>query len=573
MSEYLDLLEREEDLLIENVDGKRLMKYTADIAKWVRISGTREEVESMEYCRDILEKMGYKAKLTFHPAFISVPKKAFVEIEHPTYLSFEALTHSFTPSTPPIGISGELVSSSSPSILGKIVLCKGLPSADEVENLQRFGAIGAIFAQDDQLHNIALSRIWGGPTSDSEKHIPKIPVVSVTRESGKILHDSLANGRTRVRIESIVETDWVDVPLLEAEMMSEKDDKFLLFSSHIDSWDYGAMDNGSANATLIECAQLLAEKQKLWQRGLRLVFWAGHSQGKFFSSSWYADNHFEELEEKCVGHVYVDSTGGKGAEIIIEAPVMPQTRKLAADIIKKQTGQDFIGKRIGHYADQSFYGVGLTSIFGTFSEQDAQKNQDVVSFKMGATKYAGGLGWWWHTKHDTVDKVDEQFLVRDTKIYLAVLWRLLSLPVLPYDFNESAKEMLETAEKLQEKLQDRFDMSPLVTRIEKLLQLTGKLNEKVLGIKEPGPDARKINDIFLRLSQIIVRVTFHDHNYFDFDFSGPMFPLPSLSDGDLLSRCALGSYKYYSTKTKFQRGFNRVMHYSKEAIVLLENSI
>ncbi len=569
MAEYLNLMEKEEDLLVENVSGKRLMEYTGEIAKWIRVSGTKEEVESLEYCKNVLEGFGYETELSFHSAFISVPVKAFVELEYPTRLSFEALGHSFTPSTSPAGLKGEIVLSTCSAVAGKIVLCNGLPSADEVARLSGLGAIGAIYAQDDFLHNIAVSPIWGGPTDKTEHLFPAIPVVSVTRGSGSEIKESIEKGRTIIRMESTVDTGWRDVPLLEANMKCDNSDKFLLYSSHIDSWDYGAMDNGSANATLIECAKLLAEKQKFWQRGLRLVFWAGHSQGKFFSSAWYADNHFEELEEKCVGHVYVDSTGGKDAVIIIEAPVMPQTKQLAADVIKKQTGQDFLGKRIGHYADQSFYGVGLTSIFGTFSEQDANKDHDVVSFKMGNTKYAGGLGWWWHTKHDTVDKVDEELLIRDTKIYLAVIWRILTSPILPYDFNAAAQEMAETVSGLQGNLKERFDLSLLKERIDKFLDVTETLNNKISEIKEPCSDADEINDMMLKLSQNIVRITFHDNDFFNFDLSGPMFPLPSLECGKVLAECAYDSYKYHSTKLKFRRGYNRVMHYLKKALELL----
>ncbi len=570
MAEYLKLMEKEEDFLVENVSGKNLMEYTTEIAKWIRVSGTKEEVESLEYCKKILEGFGYETDLSFHSAFISVPLKAFVELEYPKRISFEALGHSFTPSTPPMGLKAEIVLSTSPMVAGKIVLCNGLPSVDEVARLSELGAIGAIFAQDDYLHNIGLSPIWGGPHDKTENLMPAIPVVSITRGSGNAIKEEIENNRTFIRIESTVDTGWRDVPLLEANFSTDKSDKFLLFSSHIDSWDYGAMDNGSANATLIECARLLAEKQKHWQRGLRLVFWAGHSQGKFFSSAWYSDNHFEELEENCIGHVYVDSTGGKDAEIIIEAPVMPQTKDLATDVIKKQTGQDFIGKRIGHYADQSFYGVGLTSIFGTFSEQDARKDKDVVSFKMGNTKYAGGLGWWWHTKHDTVDKVDEEFLVRDTKIYLAVIWRLLTSPILPYDFNAAAREMERTVSRLQDDLKERFDLSLLQGRISQLIDATEELNNQILTIDEPSEEADKINDMLLKLSHMIVRITFHNNDCFDFDLSGPMYPLPSLEDGKILADCAYDSYKYHSTRLKFQRGYNRVMHYVKRALELLK---
>ena len=154
MAEYVKLMEKEEDLLIENVNGKNLMEYTAEIAKWVRVSGTKEEVESLEYCKKVLDGFGYETKLSFHKAFISVPVKAFVELEYPKRISFEALGHSFAPSTPATGLKAEIVISTCSSVAGKIVLCNGLPSVDEVARLSDLGAIGAIFAQDDYLHNI-----------------------------------------------------------------------------------------------------------------------------------------------------------------------------------------------------------------------------------------------------------------------------------------------------------------------------------------------------------------------------------------------------------------------------------
>ena len=390
MGEYLSRFEKMEDALVGEVSGPKLMAYTAGIARWVRVSGTQDEVESMKYVGSVLEGFGYKTKLTFHPAFISVPVRASLELESPEAISFECITSSFTPSTPVAGFVGELVGNSNPVVEGKVVLCKGLTSADEVANLQKFGAKAVIYVHDECLHYSAISPIWGAPTEETEGLLPRIPVVSVKRKDGATLERFLKDGRARVRMETVVDTGWRDIPVLEAEMPAVASDKFLLFSCHIDSWDYGAMDNGAANATAIEAARVLASKREYWQRGLRLAFWAGHSHGKFAGSSWYADHHFEELEKNCIGHIYADSTGGKDAVIITEVPVMPQTWQLAADVIKKQTGEDFVGKRIGHFADQSFYGVGLTSVFGTFSEQDAEKNQDVLSFKTGSGKSRAG---------------------------------------------------------------------------------------------------------------------------------------------------------------------------------------
>ena len=50
-----------------------------------------------------------------------------------------------------------------------------------------------------------------------------------------------------------------------------------MFSGHIDSWHYGAMDNGSANATMLETLRALLPHRNEFRRSLRLAFWSGHS--------------------------------------------------------------------------------------------------------------------------------------------------------------------------------------------------------------------------------------------------------------------------------------------------------
>ncbi len=562
MSENLKRLLSEEDRLVSEVDGKKLMEYTAGIAQWVRISGTKEEVESLEYCQKILDGFGYTTKLVKHPALISYPKKSFVEMESPESMSFESIAHAFTPSTPPGGVSAEIVTSDFPAVAGKIVLCSGMPAPLEVENLEKQGAVGILYQGDDYLHNIPVNKFWGPVGEAEEKQLSQIPVLSVTKASGETIRARIAKGRTRVRLESVIETGWHDITRLDADLPAEGTDKFVIFSGHICSWDYGAMDNGSANATMIECARLLAQKRGEFKRSLKFMFWPGHTQGKFAGSVWYADENFEELTKNCVGYVNVDSTGGKDATIIIEAPVMPQTFRLAKDIIKRQTGEDFLGKRIAHFADQSFFGVGLTSTFGTFSEQDARKAPEGgISFHGSAAKYAGGLGWWWHTKHDTIDKVDEAFLVRDTKIYAATVWRILTQPVLPYNVTDAASDICSSVESLQKEVGNRFDLQPLAKRSAEVLKLAEKFQKELDAANESGTDAEALNDKLHKVLTQMVRIIFHDNDIFVYDPSGPMTGIPSLADSHKLATTAVGSHRYYTSLIKFRRGYNRVMFY------------
>lgn len=163
MKEYLKQLEIIEDSLVDSVDGEKLMGYTSDIAKWVRISGTQEEVDSLLYCEKVMQEIGYNTKLTYHDAFISVPVESHVEMLSPKQMSFKSLTHCFTKSTAENGMEGFAVEADCPNIRGLIVMIDGLPNADQVRDMQQMGAAAVIYVQDNHLHNSPVSSLWGAP--------------------------------------------------------------------------------------------------------------------------------------------------------------------------------------------------------------------------------------------------------------------------------------------------------------------------------------------------------------------------------------------------------------------------
>ena len=96
-------------------------------------------------------------------------------------------------------------------------------------------------------------------------------------------------------------------------------------------------------------------------------------------------------------------------------------------------------------SDQSFWGIGIPAMFGALSEQPP-----------APVKMRNALGWWWHTPHDLLDKIDETNLVRDTRVYVHTLWRLLTDPVLPLDFAAHADVLLEELGTLRTSLGDRL---------------------------------------------------------------------------------------------------------------------
>ena len=92
--------------LCEAVDGSILMGHMQELARWVKLSGTPDELQSLRYFQAKLDEYGYRTRLIMHDAYISLPGKARVDVDNQTLTS---ITHSFSRSSPPSGVTGRLV--------------------------------------------------------------------------------------------------------------------------------------------------------------------------------------------------------------------------------------------------------------------------------------------------------------------------------------------------------------------------------------------------------------------------------------------------------------------------------
>jgi Zn-dependent M28 family amino/carboxypeptidase len=217
------------------------------------------------------------------------------------------------------------------------------------------------------------------------------------RAAGDRLRKALEQGQA-VEVDLVTEvmTRWTEIPTLVAQVNGVAEpEKVVLLSGHVDSWHYGAMDNGSANATMLETLRVVLPYRDTFRRGLRLAFWSGHSHGRYAGSSWYADTFWEDLHNNCVVHINVDSVGGQNATVLTEAHAMAETRPVAAEVIGALTGVEFTGTRFGRAGDQSFQGHGIPSLFMSLSEQPPAEGDAASGFAElvgGAGATSGGLG-------------------------------------------------------------------------------------------------------------------------------------------------------------------------------------
>ena len=505
-------LQEAEGRLCSQVDGEALLSLTREIAREVRLSGSLEEERTFRELASRLSAMGLAVRLSHHPGFVSWPGPATLHVEGLGDLA--CITHAMA--RPTEGLAGPIrdLGPMAPAeirrqdLTGHIAVIDGVANPARVQAAEAAGAVAEIFVSGEMRHEMIVSPVWGSPGLDDLGRLPKTPSVSIDRAAGLSLRRRLAEGPAEARITADVDTRWRELPLLEADLPGpEGEDAFVLLSGHVDSWHLGAMDNGSANALMLEMARLLAPERASLRRGLRLCFWSGHSHGRYAGSAHYADHHFTELRQRCVCHVNVDSPGGQGATDLAHAIASAELRALAAEAVRGETDVPYQGSPPLRAGDESFLGMGVPALFMEVSEQP------MGSEGSSGVSAGGGLGWWWHTTEDTPDKLDPEFLARDARIYLRALWRLVTDPVLPMWAGAAAREVLEVLLERSEAARGRLDFSAPIRLAERLLGRADALDALAERLRAQGAAAatapvRRVNRRLMALGRALGSVRY-----------------------------------------------------------------
>jgi hypothetical protein len=563
--------------LANSVSGANLMGHLKEFARWIKLSGTPEELQSLQYVKAKLDEYGYRTKIIMHDAYISLPGKARVEVDGK---ALNSITHSHSRSSPAGGVSGRLVDCGDGNasdfagrdLRGAIVMVEGIASPAAARRASLAGAVGQLhMSPHEHLHEMCISPVWGNPSNDTLPEMPATVACTISQADGQALRDRLAKGeQPHVVLHAEVDTRWRPTPILVAEMDGPEtgaDAPFVLFSGHHDTWYYGVMDNGSANATMLETARLCASQRKNWKRGLRVCFWSGHSHGRYSGSTWYADEHWDDLERRCVAHVNVDSTGGAGNTIVADTGTAAELAPLARDAVRMRAGQELSGRRMARAGDESFWGIGVPAMFGNMGEQPATgaANASAAVFG-GGTRLGHGTGWWWHTPDDLLDKIDEKILARDTRIYLHAVWRLLTDAVLPLDWEEHANDLLAELFALAKLVDERFDLSVLTARAERL-----RKNASAMKHCTAPPERR--NAALVAVARALVPVDYSTGDRFGQDPALAQTAYPSLQPLRRLATLPPGSDDAKHLTVRMMRARNRIAVALRDANAALENCL
>jgi Peptidase family M28 len=285
-------------------------------------------------------------------------------------------------------------------------------------------------------------------------------------------------------------------------------------------------------------------------RTLKIVCWSGHSHGRYAGSALYCDEHWEELYDSCVLHVNIDSVGGKDSVVLSEGNGMAETKELAREVIEKQTGELYEGSRFGRAGDQ----VPATT-----------PASEAFSRLFGGGK-GGGFGWWWHTKEDTLDKIDPELLERDCRIYLSIIHQACTSKLLPLDQRKAVEELLEHLLNYQ---LEAPQLDGLVQAIKKVTSLKEAVDRVYREIETADLTERKtteINKWIHSLSKGLVRLNYVGKDEFDHDPAAGQVPIPLLSDIWKLKEVSADPEDSYLYETVIVRNLNKVNFVLKELV-------
>ena len=560
------------------VSADTLQRHLEWFSQVRRDTGGAGENQAAEYVAAELRAAGVPVTLHEFDAFLSYPIRATLEVLEPERMQLRCLTHSFARSTGPGGMITDLVHLDDGDVnrgAGRGVLIDGLATPVTVLHASKAGCAAVVFAnQDFMLHNMIVTTIWGTPGLDQLDRLPQIPVVTVNKEDGERLKALLARGQgVKLKLVTEVKTGWFRSKLPEARIPgTEEPETFVLAGGHSCAWEVGTTDNATGNACLLELAKILWQNRTSLRRGVRVCWWPGHSHGRYSGSTWYADTFFTDLAEHCIAYHNIDSPGVKGATKYVARHTSAEVEAFCRSAIERVTGQAKAPiHRPSRAADQSFLANGVPA-FSTYPFlPDGHPDR---------RPWTGGCAnaWWWHSEFDTLDKGDKEILALDTKVSLGAVMELCTTDVLPIDHVATGREVHDFVQGLAETVGRHVDLAPALAEARRFLGAAERLEAAKAGAR--GAEARKINDVLMRLSRVLNPVIYSQAGRFQHDpaeWSPIMRATSSYALGGLARAAALpamaGQHEYGFLRAQVVRERNRLVTALREATRLVEATL
>lgn len=548
---------------ISSESMKKLLEHFSSLH---RLTGKPDCEKAAAYIIEQLKAYGIDCELYQFDGYFSDPIKSELTVygeEDGTIVPSKPRSFSLNC---PSGITGELIYDHSSQgapvnkmeekelysrFRGKVVLSWNFYE-DYVKKIEAYGAIGLvhIWPTDEKvIHEETVGPIWGTPTQDNYGWLPAIPVVGLKKEDGTGLLERVKRETVKVRLRSWVENHVAPTSLPVAWIPGKTED-YVLVSGHYDSWHEGITDNAVGNAVCLEMARVFSQLPGKMERGVKIAFWPGHSNGRYMGSTWFCDHFWQELHDRCAAHLNIDSPGSQGGAAVLPRTTCLEGKEFTARLIKEFTGNSPMSVLdIPRGADQSFWGTGIPFHI-------MYKYEPVPEKKLYSCPGSGG-GWWWHSEYDSMDKVDYDILLRDAALNTATAYMLASAKRLPADFESYFNRLLDIIKNLDEHSDAAFDFQPV-------LKAMSSLKEKVIGAMNGLSDDGEANRLIREIGGNLSRLMYSSGSEYEFDNTFPSKPFQGLQQVSGVYKDNTPADQFLFAYTGFIRHQNRIINEIRE---------
>jgi hypothetical protein len=575
--------------IIDELSVDRTWNHIETITEEIptRLAGSENSHRMAEYALSALDDAGIDGKLHEFLGLVSFPEEGTVKLLAPYEETIPGNTLGHSASTD--GIEAELVYVGSGTeseyegkdVRGKITLSELSYSPARHEKAYvawKRGSVAQIMMNWGDETNEAIpfgsmKSAWGNPTPETlETELPDIPCIGIARTIGLRLKELCNQGTVRVRVKTQAENGWKPLTMTSGEFTSNQSDQFLLLGGHMDSW-FGpqATDNAAGNACMIELSRLFSKYQSDLRRGVVTSFWMGHETGTMISSSRFADTNWDRLRESCVAYMQIDQPA------IVNSSVWHLHTTDDIYSYGTSTTKNVIGRMPLHWerqqknGDASFFGVGLPCISGEMSYTEEELKRTALA----------GLGWWHHSRENTMDKLDKEKLALHLKVYARWMWGLLTEPILPLSYLPLAQRFVARLDELSKIEAPDIDMQGVGEHARQFEQLATKFDQLCEEWRNRDSGAseelyQQLNATMIQLSRVLVPIASTVVGPYGQDRYGHAWQtqmIPSLAPYGQLGTLDSSSEEFQTLWVSMVRARNRVSDHLKEGSAAIKRTL
>lgn len=410
--------------LQRQISGLRVLNNVSELTKiGDRFVGTEGDMKAIEFVKGQFKSYGLEIKETPFSALSFVEEKAYLKILS-TGEEFEVIAPYFSPSTPPGGMEAKLVLVKDGTeedyrrvdAQGKIVVL-----TEEVLGYSKFW-LGTFAERAAQAGAIGMILIHPMPwpyrasmeagNSDLKNRFCKrmLPAVCVSAIGGFRLMHALGKGQTEARLEVKTLIEERNSVIISAfHRGTEYPEQRIGILAHRDNGIApGANDNATGSGTMLEIARVLSQtKPKRTFEFISTTAEEGTTPGAYT----YCRLHKEELVKNMKALIDMDMLSGVGTVKQIEVGLWPDT--------KPMKHPDWLMDMIDNVATDLGYGFGrMTASWGVPEEGR------FLEIGVPAICLWGNDDPYYHSIHDTADKINPNSLKAVADTVAIVAWRL-----------------------------------------------------------------------------------------------------------------------------------------------------